>query len=412
MVKRMMAIVLIYLCTAAAWAILGGTIFYRTQNRNAALHEQVASSWGSRHGQAPPRASYVIVRPNEADQVVYLPLEKSRVEVGFDLEHRKKGLLWYATYKVDFSGLYTFRNDSDRTKSVAFDLDFPSEKAIYDDFVFELNGEQLDAKFGDRNVRGESWKKPGGTSRVRMEPGALAMLKVAYRSQGLDRWRYILGGSGNDIAQAKDFSLKMHTRFKDIDFPEDTLSPTEKKETEDGWELGWNYKNLLSGFQIGMAMPNKLQPGPLAGKISLFAPVSLLFFFFLLFIITTLRKIDLHPMNYFFLAAAFFSFHLLMAYLVDQILIHTAFVICSAVSIFLVVSYLRLVVGLRFAAVEAGLAQLVYLVLFSYAFFLKGFTGLTITIASILTLFVVMQMTGRIRWSEVFERGSSQREKK
>ncbi len=434
MVKRMMAIVLIYLCTAAAWAILGGTIFYRTQNRNAALHERVASSWGSRHGQAPPRASYVIVRPNEADQVVYLPLEKSRVEVGFDLEHRKKELLWYATYKVDFSGLFTFRNDSDRPRSVAFDLDFPSEKAIYDDFVFELNGEQLDAKFGDRNVRGESWKnpdetsrpprgsltrfrgedgkKPGVTSRVRMEPGALAMLKVAYRSQGLDRWRYILGGSGNDIAQAKDFSLKMHTRFKDIDFPEDTLSPTEKKETEDGWELGWNYKNLLSGFQIGMVMPNKLQPGPLAGKVSLFAPVSLLFFFFILFIITTLRKIDLHPMNYFFLAAAFFSFHLLMAYLVDQILIHTAFVICSAVSIFLVVSYLRLVVGLRFAAVEAGLAQLVYLVLFSYAFFLKGFTGLTITIASILTLFVVMQMTGRIRWSEVFERGSSEQEKK
>jgi len=46
------------------------------------------------------------------------------------------------------------------------------------------------------------------------------------------------------------------------------------------------------------------------------------------------------------------------------------------------------------------LAQLVYLILFSYAFFFKGFTGLTITIGSITTLFVVMQMTGRIRWVE------------
>jgi inner membrane protein involved in colicin E2 resistance len=106
--------------------------------------------------------------------------------------------------------------------------------------------------------------------------------------------------------------------------------------------------------------------------------------------------------NYFFLAAAFFSFHLLLAYLADQISIHAAFVICSAVSIFLVISYLRLVTGLRFAAVEAGLAQLIYLVLFSYAFFFKGLTGLVITIGSILTLFVVMQMTGRIRWSEKF----------
>ncbi len=99
---------------------------------------------------------------------------------------------------------------------------------------------------------------------------------------------------------------------------------------------------------------------------------------------------------------AFFAFHLLLAYLVDHISIHAAFVICSAVSIFLVVSYLRLVVGLCFAAIEAGLTQFVYLILFSYAFFLKGFTGLAITIGSILTLFVVMQMTGRIRWAEKF----------
>ena len=68
----------------------------------------------------------------------------------------------------------------------------------------------------------------------------------------------------------------------------------------------------------------------------------------------------------------------------------------------LVISYLRLVVGMRFAAVEAGLAQLIYLVLFSYAFFFKGFSGLAVTIGSIVTLFVVMQLTGRIRWSEKF----------
>ena len=112
-------------------------------------------------------------------------------------------------------------------------------------------------------------------------------------------------------------------------------------------------------------------------------------------------------MNYFFLAAAFFAFHLLLAYLVDHISIHAAMLISSAVSIALVVSYLRLVVGLRFAALEAGTAQLIYLVLFSYAFFWKGFTGLSITIISILTLFVVMQATGRIRWSERFRRGLS-----
>jgi inner membrane protein involved in colicin E2 resistance len=227
----------------------------------------------------------------------------------------------------------------------------------------------------------------------------VVVLKVGYRSRGLDSWRYDFGG---EVSEVRDFALTVNTNFRAVDFPENTLSPTDKRPTDRGWALTWRHQNLVTGVPIAVAMPERLQPGPLAGRISLFAPVSLLFFFFLLFIITTLRRIELHPMNYFFLAAAFFSFHLLLAYLADVVSIHLAFVICSLVSMFLVVSYLRLVVGLRFAAVEAGLTQLVYLVLFSYAFFFKGFTGLAVTIGAILTLFLVMQLTARIRWSEKF----------
>jgi inner membrane protein involved in colicin E2 resistance len=117
-------------------------------------------------------------------------------------------------------------------------------------------------------------------------------------------------------------------------------------------------------------------------------------------VVTTLRKIDLHPINYFFLACSFFAFHLLFGYLVDRIPIEAAFAICSLVTLFLTITYLRLVVGWRFAAVESGLAQLVYLILFSYALFNEGWSGLTITVGAIVTLFVTMQATGRIRWSE------------
>ena len=200
----------------------------------------------------------------------------------------------------------------------------------------------------------------------------------------------------------RGFNLDMTTNFKSIDFPENTLSPTRREETEDGWKLNWNYSSLLTSYAVAMHMPEKLQPGPLAGQISFFAPVSLFFFFFLIFIITTMRNIDLHPMNYFFLAAAFFAFHLLLAYLVDHLSIHLSFIICSLVSIFLVISYLRLVVDMRFALLEAGGAQFVYLVLFSYAFFSEGFTGLAVTIGAIVTLFVVMQLTARLSWVEKF----------
>jgi inner membrane protein involved in colicin E2 resistance len=272
-----------------------------------------------------------------------------------------------------------------------FEFPLPAAQAVYDDLRVTLNGAPANYEIRNQAL----------LATARVPAGASATLSVAYKSQGLNDWRYVLG---QDVASVHDFDLVMHTNFDDIDFPENTLSATVREKEGNGWKLQWKYANLLSGFQIGMAMPEKLQPGPLAGQIAFFAPVSLLFFFAVMFIITTIRGIDLHPMNYAFLAAAFFSFHLLMAYLVDHISIHFAFLIASVVSIALVVSYLRLVIGPRFAFREAAAAQFIYLVLFSYAFFFKGFTGLAITIGSILTLFAAMQLTGRIRWSEVFAR--------
>jgi inner membrane protein involved in colicin E2 resistance len=403
MSRQIAVIVVIFVCTTVAWSILGTTVFNRTYSSDESLKNRVASIWGAPHVQKPPTATSTkevvrkvevsengknVIRTEKGYVVKPLALDGSKLTVGLDLEHRQKGLLWYSTYKVAFAGYYMLKNATDEEMvDVLFTL--PTAQASYDEVVFTVDGETVPFVNEKSALR----------ATVRIARGHTAVLLVKYRSQGLESWRYHFGG---EVSQVKNFELKMTTNFKDIDFPDNTLSPASKKESKNGWELTWESKNLLSGFQIGMVLPEKLQPGPLAGRISYFAPVSLLFFFFLMFIITTLRGIDLHSMNYFFLACAFFAFHLLLAYLVDHISIHAAFVICSIVSMSLVISYLRLVVGMRFAAVEAGLAQLIYLVLFSYAFFFKGFSGLAVTIGAILTLFVVMQLTGRIRWSEKF----------
>ncbi|MEM0964025.1 MAG: hypothetical protein AAGK21_15970, partial [Bacteroidota bacterium] len=79
----------------------------------------------------------------------------------------------------------------------------------------------------------------------------------------------------------------------------------------------------------------------------------------------------------------------------------------SAASVGLVVSYVRLVAGLRFALVEVGGAQVIYLVAFAATFFLEGFTGLAVTLLSVATLFVVMQATGRLDWETVLARPES-----
>src|ERR1700752_4057579 len=405
MTKKIIAIIFIFICTSVAWAILGATIFSRTYDSGASASNKVASTWGAPQNQGPPTAAYItpITKQQDVlengkpvrktwteDLITEIPLESSKIDVDLDLEHRQKGLLWYSTYKVRFAGVYAFRNPSDKEQNIIFKLQFPTTQAIYDNLTFVVDGTPTE-------ITNES---NAAKAAVKIGPGKTAQLAIGYSSPGLNEWGYSFGRS--DVSQVKDFNLKMSTNFSDIDFPHNTLSSSEKHETGKGWDLTWSYKSLVSGYQIAMVMPEKLQPGPLAGRISLFAPVSLFFFFFLMLIITTMRGIDLHPMNYFFLAAAFFSFHLLLAYLVDHVSIHAAFAISASVSVFLVVSYLRLVVGIGFASREAALAQFIYLVMFSYAFFLKGFTGLAITIGSVLTLFVVMQVTGRIHWAEKF----------
>jgi hypothetical protein len=408
---RLVAVGFIYLCAAIAWSTLGASVVQRTGQSDAQLAKQVAQLWGGRHCQAAPdvwfeRERQVTEQVREKDASgresvrdvtkavtdrVPLSLARSRVTVDMNLDQRRKGLLWYPTYAVAFRSEYLVRNDSDRARTVLVHYRFPSAEAIYDAFVFSVDGKEAPPA---------SDLDQGIVVAAALAPGAEAVVRASYRSRGLGEWRYSFAPSG--IAQVRDFQLEMKTDFAAIDFPAGTLSPTSRTPDGAGYRLTWAFESLVTGQRIGMDPPSPLNPGPLAARITFFAPVALLFFMTVMVLLGVLHDRSLHPMNYFFLAAAFFAFHLLLAYLVDHVSIHVAFAIASLTSVFLVVSYLRLVCGLKDALREAGLAQLVFLVLFSYSFFFEGYTGLTVTIGAVATLFVLMQLTGRVDWNRVF----------
>ncbi len=404
MFLRLLAIAFIWGATSVAWLFLGSTIQYRTSQSDSALKSKVESTWGGNQQQTPPWAAYTVQQEREREEVIdgkkvvrrvtvdvqrRIEPESSRVWVEVALHPRQKGLLWYSTYGYSFRGVYRLRNERTEPLPVRVALPFPSGHGVYDDVRLLVNGKQQAVRQQGQHAETDAVIPAGGVIEV----------EAGFRAQGLDSWRYSFG---QGVGQVKDFQLVMTANFAAIDFPENTLSPTARTRQGDGWRLEWNYRNMVSGSPIALTMPERLQPGPLAGEISYFAPVSLLFFFFVILLLTTLRGIPLHPMNYFFLAASFFAFHLLLAYLADQIQIHAAFAICSFVSVFLVASYLRIVTGAKFALREAAAAQFVYLILFSYAFFFRGYTGLAITIGAILTLFVAMQATARVDWARQF----------
>ena len=132
----------------AGWAVWGHDLSPDVSSCQA-LNSRVASTWGSAQRQSPPIASFIrtvktpveswedgkkIVRTVERKETHVLPLEKSRIRVDLDLEHRQKGLLWYSTYKVGFAGEYLFLNTGE-IDQVTFTLPFPASQAIYDDLA-------------------------------------------------------------------------------------------------------------------------------------------------------------------------------------------------------------------------------------------------------------------------------------
>lgn len=400
--KILGGVVFIFFCTTIAWVILGLSIVTRTQSKYKNIGKKVEGLWGSEHTQVAPTIYYETTRKAERynkETKRYethtvtdrhpVELESSDIQVKLDLAHRKKGLLWYSTFKVDFQARHSFKNPLNQGKKFFVRFLFPTSQAIYDGFRLEIN----DKKFqpvGDLSN--------GVVAPVHVKAGGIQEFVVSYRSQGLDRWQYKFG---KNVKKVQNYSLVAEANFKDIDFPDKTISPTEKKETQDGWLLTWKFADLVTGVNIGIEMPEKMNPGQLASKITFFAPIPLFLYFFTLVIISTLKETKIHPMNYFFLAATFFAFHLLYAYLADHLPIHLTFVLCTIVSLSLGIYYLQLVVD-WFLAIQAGVWQFIFLVLFSYAFFFPGYTGLIITIGCIATLAILMKMTGKVDWSQKF----------
>ncbi len=406
-IGRIFVIGLIFLFTSVAWLILGGVMNQRSSDQRWKLQQNVSELWGQPQAQRAPVLTFRWTTPRQvlrqeqvgknirtiretvidAHEKPVAP-DSTTLGVKLALDQRLKGLMWYSLYDVAFDGRWTYVHQDDQGGELAIAFTFPDATGIYDDFHFTINGKSIELSPQNGVVQ----------TSIPVAKGDQIELSIGYLSRGMDSWSYV---PSDGVASLANFDVDLTTDFDEIDFPGNSMSPSSKTKIDGGWALRWSFRRVITGYKIGMVMPTKIQPGELASELSFSAPISLLFFFLMIWVVSTLKKIEIHPINYFFLGGAFFAFHLLFSYSVDHLTLVPAFILASTVSILLVVTYLRLVVSNRFAFVEAALAQLIYLVGFSLAHFWDGYTGLTVTCLSILTLFLLMQLTGRIRWTEM-----------
>lgn len=385
-ISRLLAIALIVACTGVAWFILGGALSVRTAATDARLGETVAGNWGQPMTQIHPRAFYIA--PTAARTKRTIQPEQSKVKVDLRSEPKKKGLLWYRAYSVDFNAEYLLKNPTPISQTIYVSFDFPAKEARFDHFSFAIGDKQTTKAPREGSI----------TEAVILEPGGSVPVTLAYTAAGLDHWIYSFG----EAPRISGFELEMNTDFQEIDFPAGAESPTSRTPTESGWQLLWNYHDVIGARSIAMEMPSVTNPGPVAARITFFAPVSLVFFFAVVIILGSIRGVNLHPMNFFLLAAGCFAFQLLFAYLVDLVPTMLSFIIAATVSLVLVGGYLTGVAGFKFARL-AAIAQFGYMILFSYSFFFEGLTGITITVGAILTLALLMAFTAKTNWAEVLK---------
>jgi len=399
-VLRFFAVVLIFLAASGAWALLAGTTWVRTEAQDSRLSQEMASLWGPERliQPAPYWSPTAVGKRTEAGSTAPAA---SKITADFKHANRYKGLLWYSTFEVAFAAEYTFDAVAEGQEDKGFFLfRLPEDITSHDGLKVTVDGKEV-ALPPDQKAK--------GALSVELSRQAERVVSVSFATYGQDQWLYApvgaatrTSGEGNakGLAELTNFSLTVTTDFRDIDYPSGSRSPTQPAApTDGGMKAGWQSACLVTNQMMGLEMPRRQNAGDITTRMAFFAPVSLFFFFTVLFTVTVLKKLPLHPMHYLFISAGFFAFHILMAYLADLLdNIHLAFWLCAATSVFLVVTYMRLVAGAKFAIAYAGLAQMVYLVGFSYAFFWKGRTGLTVTIGAIVTLFVLMQATGKVDW--------------
>lgn len=380
---HIIAIACIFIGTTIAWYVLGSTISFRTRHVSDLTGDSVSGRWGPALLQNHAGARYT----SSSGAPASLQPAQSDVNVKLSYQPVKMGLFWHRTYTANFEGLYTFTNNTPITQAFAIGFELPGGNALLDKVHFTL-GAGAEAH--------DSVAAPDHgiiTDSVQLAPGQSIPVTVSYECRGMDFWRYAFA----DASRIRNFTLTVNTDFTEVNFP--VSSPTSRRLSGEGLDLVWKYEDAISARGISIEMPSELNAGPVAAQISYYAPLSLLLFIGVIMVTVLVRGMALHPINYFFMAAGFFAFPLLFSYMLDVVPVHFSFFVAASVSLTLVCGYLRAAAG-NFLFRVGLVAQTAYMVLFSYSFFFKGLTGLTLTVGGVATLGVLMALTAKVDWSQ------------
>ncbi|MBE7437984.1 MAG: hypothetical protein HS115_05950 [Spirochaetales bacterium] len=361
--------------------------------------EAVQKIWGGEIRQPSPAFTYAVLH-TENFTVEKTGEEKTRqvwrhhaanfqaqsVKVNLRPSIRKKGLLFYAGYELQYESNYTIRNTDKVVRDFTFHFALPDQAGNITGFSVSMDGQvaENDVNFSD----GYTWNG-------RLQPGDGKSFRITYQAKGSDAFTYGLAETQIEI---RELDFELLSGYKDVRLPDQAMAPHEHLEDATGSQLRWKASQLITGQNIAVRFEAPGNWGKLAPRLFYYAPLALFLFLGTILVTAIGKKEILHPVHVFFLSAGFFVFYLLGSYLLSFVPVFVAILLALLVSSSIVIYYVFLIKKDFFMRRMSALALGIFQWLFSLAFFFPEYTGLLITLASIVCFVVLMRQTADIDW--------------
>jgi hypothetical protein len=301
---------------------------------------------------------------------------------------RKRGLLVFPGYSMQFSGTYIIRNFLTEPRMLSFYFMLPSDAGNITGISVAIDGRPYE---GDTNLaNGIQWEGL-------MRPGEQRTVTISYSAQGSGDFTYAMA---NRRVEIRKLAVALSTDFSDITIPEGAMVPTKKSSDNSGAVMQWAGEKLVTGQNIALKFKISGNYGEVVSKMFFYSPLAIVLFLGFLLVYTVARGLRLHPMNFLFIITAYFIFYLLGSYLISYVHVVAAVVISLSVSTGILAYYCYLIKtadkSLLITGVMAGAGLFQWV--FSIAFFFPEHTGFMVTAASIIGFIALMKATADIDW--------------
>ncbi|MCB1145585.1 MAG: hypothetical protein KDK41_12300 [Leptospiraceae bacterium] len=316
-------------------------------------------------------------------------IQSQKISIDLKKNVRKKGLLQFAGYELNWKGEFTVTNTATNTRFMRFYIPLPSGAGNLTDLEIKLNGKEFTE---DTNAAdGLDWAG-------NLQPGQTLTFEWGYKAQGSGSFRYALAGGDRIEIGKLDISLK--TDYNDIVLPDNSMVPTSEAEDSQGTAMSWVSQKLITGQDIALKIRLEGNWGEIVPRLFFFTPLSLFLFFSLLLIGTLSADVRLHPMQWFLIGAGFFVFPLLSSYLFTYTPVLVAMAIGLVVSTGLMIWYGNMLSIRENLVKPLIISSVVFQWFFSVAFMFPEHTGLLLTVAVIASLAWLMQKSAKTNWED------------